>query len=96
MGLIITGTGAALVAGPRTKKGNFMRTVEITRATIAKGLRVTPGDLVKLPEHQAAELIAMGKAIPVIPAPEPENREADVEAKISKRAAPKKKTKKGE
>lgn len=90
MPLTKQGTGAALVTGPRTLKRNIMRTVEITRATIANGQRVIVGDIVKLPDHQAAELVAMGKAVPIIPGPEPDNRETEIEEKLSKRAAPKK------
>jgi hypothetical protein len=70
-----------------------MRTIEITRATVAGGRRVTVGEVVELADHHATELIAMGKAVPVVDAPVADNRDDEAEKKTSKRAAPKSKKK---
>jgi hypothetical protein len=70
-----------------------MRTIEITRATVAGGRRVIVGEVVELADHHATELIAMGKAVPVVDPPVADNRDAEVEQKTSKRAAPKSKKK---
>jgi hypothetical protein len=59
--------------------------IEITRATIADGKRVLPGEVVNATEGDAKTLIALGKAIPVADAPEVENREDDLAKKTSKR-----------
>lgn len=64
-----------------------MQSVEITRATVAGGRRVTAGEVVQLTEADARSLVAMGKAVPVVDAPVIDNREKDVEKKTSKRAA---------
>jgi hypothetical protein len=64
-----------------------MQTVEITRTTVAGGRRVQVGDTPELTDADAAQLIAMGKAVPVSEAPVARNREKEVEAKISKRGA---------
>jgi len=63
-----------------------MQTVEITRATVAGGRRVMVGETPELTDADAAQLIALGKAVPVSEAPVADNREKEVEAKTSKRA----------
>jgi hypothetical protein len=68
-----------------------MQNVEIIRSTVAGGKRVAVGETVELTDADAKTLIAMGKAVPIVDAPVPDNREKEVEAKTSKRAAAKKK-----
>jgi hypothetical protein len=59
--------------------------VQISRATVADGRRVVPGEVINLDANQAKTLINMGKALPVADAPKVENRETDVEKTISKK-----------
>lgn len=70
-----------------------MRVVEITRATVAAGKRVSVGEVVELVDHHATELIALGKAVPVVDAPVADNRDEEVEKKTSRRTAKPKKAK---
>jgi hypothetical protein len=63
-----------------------MRTIEIIRATVAGGKRVGVGEVVELADHHATELIALGKAVPIVDPPVADNRDAEVEKKTSKRA----------
>jgi hypothetical protein len=77
-------TGAGLIPHPISKRGAPMK-VQITRATIADGRRVVPGEVIDIDGGQAKTLINMGKALPVADAPKVENREKDVEKKTSKR-----------
>jgi hypothetical protein len=73
--------------GRKDKKGGLMNAVEITRATVAGGRRVVPGEVVELIDADARALIALGKAVPVVNAPVVDNREKDAAKKISKRTA---------
>jgi hypothetical protein len=65
-----------------------MLAVEITRATVAGGRRVHAGETVEVTEADARALMALGKAVPVVGAPVADNREKEIEQKISKRTAP--------
>jgi hypothetical protein len=77
--------GAGLISRrPIIKRGALMK-VQISRATVADGRRVVPGEVINLDANQAKTLINMGKALPVADAPKVENREKDVEKKTSKR-----------
>lgn len=77
--------GAGLITRhPISKRGAAMK-IEVTRATIADGRRVVPGEVINLDMSQAKTLINLGKAVPVADAPKPENRETEVEKKTSKR-----------
>lgn len=72
-----------------------MRKVEITRGTVAGGKPVAVGQVVKLDDADAAQLIALGKAVPVGQAPpKVDNRDNDHAEKISKRTTAKSKPKK--
>lgn len=59
--------------------------IEILRATVVNKKRVAGGQIVTTDVEQARALIDLGKAVPVVNAPEPENRESEMAPKISKR-----------
>lgn len=59
--------------------------IEITRATIVNQKRATVGEVVTTDESQAKTLIALGKALPVGDEPKAENREDELEQKVTKR-----------
>lgn len=62
-----------------------MRSVEITRATVAAGRRVEIGEIIELTDADAVQLLSTGKAVPIVDAPVAENRDDEVKDKTSKR-----------
>jgi hypothetical protein len=94
--MLTTTTGAAFIDGQPTKPEENIMRVKITRATVANGGPQAPGTTLDLPEREARYLINLKKATAVgdlamgdAPA-EPENREAEVEQKATKRSHKKK------
>lgn len=88
--MLTTTTGRAFINGQPLTEENTMQ-VKITRATVANGGPKAPGSVVDLPEAEARYLINMGKAAGMDDSAEaPENREAEVEQKTTKRSHKKK------
>lgn len=77
-------SGAGVLRSLYIKRGIPMK-IEITRATIVNQKRATVGEVVTTDEYQARTLISLGKAVPVADAPQAENREEDLEKKVTKR-----------